>query len=76
MKVDKLEVVKGNGWSVVTERFVPYNEICIWPDNSWVMRDEYVEEDWKWHGDDFRIRILPDYVEEDHIDRLIAEGLI
>ena len=49
-------------------------EICVWPDGSWILRDEYSEEDWKWSGDDFRVIQVPTILEADDIDRLISEG--
>ena len=49
-------------------------EVCIWPDGSWVLRDEYSEEEWKWSGDDFRIVFVPDGMSSEEIDQLISEG--
>lgn len=49
-------------------------EICIWPDNSWIMRDEYAEEDWQWRGDDFRVVSVPTILEDFQVDALIREG--
>ena len=78
-KVDSVHVHEGNGFTVVTERFEPspppgQYEICIWPDGTWVLRDEYNEEDWRWYGDDFRIVRVPTALEEDDINRLIEQG--
>ena len=49
-------------------------EICIWPDGSWVMRDEYSEEEFKWSGDDYRVVSIPTILRDFQIDALIREG--
>ena len=78
-KVDQVQVKTGNGWSVVTERFETtspsgLNEICVWPDGTWIMRDDYSEHEWSWAGDDFRVVRVPEHLEEKDIDRLLEEG--
>ena len=50
------------------------DEICIWPDGTWLLRDEYSEHEWQWAGDDYRIVQVSSYLEEDEIDELISEG--
>ena len=49
-------------------------QICVWPDNDWVLRDEYSEHEWQWHGDDFRIVNVPLIMEAEDIDKALSEG--
>ena len=58
----------------VIDPLVGFYEVCIWPDGMWILRDEYSEHEWQWHGDDFRVVKVSTATELDQLDNMIAEG--
>ena len=50
-------------------------EIYVWPDGSWVSKEGYCENEYRYKGDDFFSMFVEEALEDDEIDNLVLEAV-
>ena len=47
------------------------SEIYVWPDGSWMLKEDYCENICRYKGDDFFSMFVEEILEDDEIDKLV-----
>ena len=50
-------------------------EIYVWPDGNWMVKEDYCEIGDRYKGDDFFSMFVEETLEEDEITKLVMEAL-
>ena len=50
-------------------------EIYVWPDGTWMFKEDYCENEYRFKGDDFFSMFVEEALEDDEIDNLVLEAV-